>query len=202
MTEDRWRVPEESRAVWEALDALVPERLPGEATKRIGGALTPALVVLSARRGSMTGSRMALAAALVLALAAGGAAGFGIGAASTDRVTPTPPMHREQYLLLVHDNEAVERAVDEQGMEAIVERYAAWARGLAEEGRLVSAEHLTPTPQWIGEATPSSSSISGFFLIRAASRDEAIEIARRSPHAELGGILEVRGVEGGRASGP
>jgi hypothetical protein len=196
MTEDRSRVPEETRAVWDALDALAPERLPADASNRIERVLTPALIALSSRGGLMTGSRNTLAAALALALVAGGAAGFGIGATRGERGAATPPSPGEPYLLLVHDNEAVDRAVAEQGMEAIVERYAAWARGLAEQGRLVSAEHLTPTPHWIGQAMPAASSISGFFLIRAASRDEAVDIAGRSPHVELGGVIEVRGVEG------
>ena len=192
MKDARTDIPEETRAVWDALDGIAPEPLSPDASKRIERALEPALVALSTRGGLIMSTRKALAAAVVIALE-GGAAGFGIGAA---RAEAPPVDHRRQYLLLVHDNEAVERAVREQGMEAIVERYAAWARSLADDGRLVGAEHLTPTPAWIGAATPAPSSISGYFLIRADSREEALDIARQSPHAELGGVVEVRGIEG------
>lgn len=194
MTEDGWRIPEESRDVWDALDEVAPEPLSGAASHRIGRAIAPALTALSRRGGFFMDTRRAVAAALLLA-AAGGAAGFGLGAARGTAATPAA--EGRQYLLLVHDNDAVDRAVREQGLEAVVERYATWARGLAAEGRLVRAEHLAPTPQWVGEAASASSSIGGFFLIRAASRDEALDIARGSPHAELGGVVEVREVEAG-----
>lgn len=192
MNDARTDIPDETRGVWDALDGLAPEPLSPSASKRIERALEPALLALATRGGLIMNARKALAAAVVIALA-GGAAGFGIGAT---RAEAPAVDHGRQYLLLVHDNEAVERAVQEQGMEAIVERYATWARALADDGRLVSAEHLTPTPEWIGAATPASSSISGYFLIRADSREEALDIARRSPHAELGGVVEVRGIEG------
>lgn len=192
MNDARADVPEETRGVWDALDGLAPEPLSTGAATRIEQALETAVIALSTRGGLIMDARKALAAAVVIALV-GGAAGFGIGATRAE----VPDADRgRQYLLLVHDNAAVERAVQEQGMEAIVERYATWARGLADDGRLVSAEHLTAAPDWIGATTPSSSSISGYFLIRADSREEALEIARTSPHAQLGGVLEVRAIEG------
>lgn len=104
-------------------------------------------------------------------------------------------MDGNRYLLLIRDTEAVGQAIEEHGIDAIVQEYGGWAGSLAEEGRLVAAEKLTDAPRWVGDAAPASSNISGFFLITAASEAEALEIARQSPHARYGGVLEVREVE-------
>lgn len=213
MSTDRPDVPDSSAEVWEALDGIAPEPLSDEARSRIGRALGLAMEVPSSRRGGAMYSRNGLAAAAVVALIVGGAAGFGIGTTrapvtsdgtTTAASSPTAqtPIHEEtttmdgnQYLLLIRDTEAVGQAIEEHGIDAIVEEYGGWAGSLAQEGRLVAAEKLTDAPRWVGDAAPSSSNISGFFLITAASEAEALEIARQSPHARYGGVLEVREVD-------
>lgn len=225
MTDERWDIPDDERAVWEALDGVAPKPIPSDASARIERALGATLVGLWARGGPVR-SRKTLAAALVLVMAGGGAAGFGIGvaharsataaaadgahgpaAAATPSATGAPSRatgapEQQRYLLLVHDNEAIDRAVQELGLATVVDRYATWARGLAEQGRLLGAEQLTPAAQWIGPAAPASSSVSGYFLIRATSEAEAVALARRSPHAELGGVVEVRGIVRGPPPAP
>lgn len=206
-------VPESSAEVWEALDGVAPEPLSDEARSRIGRALGLAMEVSSSGGGGAMYSRNGLAAAAVVALIVGGAAGFGIGtsrasttpdgasAAASSPTTETPTqeetttMDGNQYLLLIRDTEAVGQAIEEHGIDAIVQEYGGWAGSLAEEGRLVAAEKLTDAPRWVGDAAPQSSNISGFFLITAGSEAEALEIARQSPHARYGGVLEVREVE-------
>ena len=213
MSTDRPDVPESSAEVWEALDAAAPERLSAEARGRIERALRLAMEAPSTGEGGAMYTRNGLAAAAVLALVAGAAAGFGIGTtrASTtsdgattagSSSTTERPTHEEgatvngsRYLLLVRDTEAVGQAIEEHGMDAIVQEYGGWAGSLAEEGRLVAAEKLTDTPRWVGDEAPGASDISGFFLITAASEAEALEVARNSPHARYGGVLEVREVE-------
>lgn len=190
-------VPRETRALWEALEQAAPEPLPAEARARIRDMLRTSASGLSGTAPERR-SAWGWAAAVVAALLLGGAGGYLLGPVRGG-AAPGPASARadeRSWLLLVHDNEASDRAVREQGMEAVVARYAAWAGELAEEDRLVAAEHLAPDPMWIGETTSRSSPISGFFLIRAGSAEEALAIARRSPHVELGGVLEVRAVEG------
>lgn len=205
MSTDRPEFPQANAEVWEALDAAAPERLPAEAGSRIERALRLAMEVRSSRGGGAMYSRTGLVAAALVALVLGGAAGFGIGTARTAADGPTvtrtataeetTTMDGKRYLLLIRDTEAVEQAIEEHGIEAIVQEYGGWAGSLAEAGRLMAAEKLTDSPRWVGESAPSASDISGFFLITAASEAEALEIARNSPHARYGGVLEVREIE-------
>lgn len=197
MTGNWPQIPEECRSVWAALDDLSPEPLPAAAAARIRSAVDSSVTTTSNRRHIMTRSRAVLAATVVIALTAGGAAGFVLGAARGGEHAGSTAVNPagQQYLLLVYETEATERAVRERGMDAIVAEYAGWAGSLAARGMLVSAEKLTPTPGWVGAEVSASNPVSGFFVIRAQSRDQALEVARRSPHALHGGIVEVRGID-------
>jgi len=80
--------------------------------------------------------------------------------------------------------------------------YREWAVGLAHAGRLVEAEKLTSGGLVLDGASAEvrpvpidAASPSGFFLIRAASLEEAIGLARESPHARLGGRVTVRPID-------
>jgi hypothetical protein len=79
----------------------------------------------------------------------------------------------------------------------LVAEYAAWARGLQEEGKLLSAEKLADEPaELLGSgASPEGDRVGGFFLIRAASFEEAQRIARDCPHLRHGGRVELRAIE-------
>jgi hypothetical protein len=201
MTDDWPGVPDEAAAIWTALEEVAPEPLPDIASYRMARALAAATAAISGRRRFVAGSRALLAGSIAVAVAVGALAGSGIQARNA--APSTPALEGPQYLLLLHDNEAVNRAVQEHGLDAIVGRYAAWARGLAEEGRLVVAEKLTLTPTWVGSDGRQQSSIGGFFLIRAANLDEALGVAQGSPHAEFGGVVELREIDaGGPVSAP
>ncbi|MGH7539662.1 MAG: hypothetical protein ACRELC_01565, partial [Gemmatimonadota bacterium] len=80
--------------------------------------------------------------------------------------------------------------------------YGAWARRLAAAGALVSAEELDPgTGRWVAPDTVAdraSAPVSGYFLVAAPSYDSALAIARASPHAAYGGLIEVRRIVGAR----
>jgi hypothetical protein len=83
---------------------------------------------------------------------------------------------------------------------AVVQEYRDWALSLASEGRLAGANKLTDEPgRWIsgspaGEAR-TRSDVSGYFLVNASDYDEAIEIARTSPHVGYGGTFEIRQID-------
>lgn len=140
-------------------------------------------------------------AAAVLALAVAGGAGFVAGRASAPEagtVASTPiDTTLGTFLLLLEEREWPQRRPSGR------EGYTAWAQRLRAERRLVSAEKLTdesgfrvqPTG---GVAPPEQSScpanVSGWFLLRARTYDEAIALARRGPHLRYGTVL-VRQVE-------
>lgn len=93
-------------------------------------------------------------------------------------------------------------AADEQQR---VNEYGTWARGLHEKGQLVGGEKLSDDARSLvardGVVTlleqhgGDQGAVQGLFLIRAASFDEALEIARGCPHLRHGGIIEVRPID-------
>lgn len=221
MNENDLSIPEEFRPAWEALDDAAPEPLSGEAVRRIGEAVQVAVEARAqddggleagggdarGAQGRWTGAaaptRWRFVASIALAMSVGAAGGYGISVLEPgdDPASAVIP-GAETYLLLVRETPGTQRALQERGVETVVEEYASWARDLASRGRLVAAEKLSDGVAWVGtDAAEAPSSISGFFLIRAGSEGEALRIARESPHAELGGVLEVRRVESGSPEG-
>ena len=101
------------------------------------------------------------------------------------------------YILLVRGDEPDRRFPEAQ----LVAEYRAWANDLASRGALVGGEKLADdSGRWVSTAERSAeelsrSNVSGFFLIRASTYDEAVDLARQSPHVAYGGILEVRAID-------
>lgn len=135
----------------------------------------------------------ALAAAAAVLLAVGFFAGRG------GVFTPVPK--GERFLLLLvgdpsfgdHDKEL--RFYDE---------YSAWGGRLAAGGHMLSAARLDdPRPslaQVDGAVSLSSeqpgAGVSGYFMIRARDEQEAVALARESPHLKYGGRIEIRRLVG------
>lgn len=86
-----------------------------------------------------------------------------------------------------------------QGEER-VEAYRQWARALAAEGKLAGAEKLDDRFVSVEEGaavagTADDAGPSGYFLVHARDLDEAIAMARESPHVRFGGRVTVRPVD-------
>lgn len=77
--------------------------------------------------------------------------------------------------------------------------YFEWRDTIAARGQYDGGERLAEDDGWyvapggaavpMKDRAPSAANFSGLFLVRAASYDEAVSIARSSPHAQYGGIL-------------
>ncbi len=92
-------------------------------------------------------------------------------------------------------------------MQAIIQKYNDWATKLRESGRLVSLNKLKDeygrtlsgfgANQTVtdGPYAETKEVIGGYWIITAASYDEAVEWARECPTLEYGGRVEVREVE-------
>ena len=104
-----------------------------------------------------------------------------------------------QYMLIffLDENAAGENVFSEMG---------AFAGGLAQQGKLQGGSPLQPSSSGArvrvqdgktlltdGPFTETKEVVAGFFLIDCESRDEAIEHAKRCPHARVG-TVEVREV--------
>jgi hypothetical protein len=112
-----------------------------------------------------------------------------------------------KYMLLLHDNPASFRNVSPDEMQKIVEKYIAWGRKLREAGIIQSSDKLTDEPGRVmrrtdgqvrvtdGPYSESKEVLGGYYIIEAASYDNAVEHARSCPHLDYGGTIEVREVE-------
>lgn len=98
---------------------------------------------------------------------------------------------KPNYLLVLYEDE---NFVPPQDVNLSIEYYD-WLVSISEKGVDISGNELTmdrfslqsPLPQTFVEQT-----LSGYFLFRASSSIEAIEIANSSPHTKYGGLIELR----------
>lgn len=168
----------ELRTLWDELASLPDPDIPAEARAR---ARTAAFETLGGRGRSIWGFVGAAAAAVALF-----AGGFLAGSADT----PTPGSRvGGDYALIIRGR------VDPEAEEEVSTRMAAWARRLADEGRLALAERLVEDSMlWVGrrrDIDGRQPPVSGLFLVRAESLDEAQRLARAAPHLSYGGAVEI-----------
>ena len=137
-----------------------------------------------------------LVAALLAALLLGGLAGYTL----PPRSRWEPAAQGTTFLLLLHESASPNTKYTPEQMRSIVGEYRDWAQRLDADKRLVSAEKLRIEARWLAPdgsplvANPSET-VSGFFLLRARDYDEALQLARTSPHLKYGGTIEVRAIE-------
>ena len=67
--------------------------------------------------------------------------------------------------------------------------YGAWAVEARREGRPVSGERLADAAWVAGAALIDPAPLRGFFIVRANDSAEALELARRHPHARDGTVV-------------
>jgi hypothetical protein len=178
---------ERIRRIWQDLGKLsAPDATPRAAVE-FGRRLH------ASRRGSRIRPLLRAAAAIAL-LSLGAAAGYAARGGGSDGVTASVSGQLE-FLLLVRGGP--QGPVEAAG---VVLEYQQWALALASEGRLVGGNKLMDEPgRWLSapraEDPRTSSDISGYFLVSASDYEEAIEIARTSPHIGYGGTFEIRQVD-------
>jgi hypothetical protein len=133
-------------------------------------------------------SRWLQAAAAVVLLASG----FGIGR-MTSQIESTPaPAASNRYLLLL-------TKADTSGDDAArAARYGQWAVEQRAAGRQISGERLADnglavTPA--GSSPAADVAVQGFFIVSAASLEDAATVARSSPHVHAGGTVIVRPID-------
>ncbi|MGH7469923.1 MAG: YciI family protein [Longimicrobiales bacterium] len=138
-----------------------------------------------------------LIAALLASLLMGGVAGYAV----QPRAQPALPSDG-MFLLLLHEAPpSGPRPYTAEQLNAIIGEYRDWANTLRSDGRLISAEKLRDDAgRWLapeGATAPvvSADVVSGYFVIRARDYEEALTLARHSPHLKYGGTIEVRAIE-------
>jgi hypothetical protein len=163
---------EDEVAVW----SLPRERPAGALEQRIARELRRQGLLRSRR----SWRRIAAAAALILLGAIGG------------RVWPRETVH-PNYVLLVHEDAAPAAPGENRARE-----YGAW---MHRSKGLVGGEELSDRRQIVSNIGLRSGSaardraVGGYFLLSAASEQQAISVAQTCPHLRHGGSLELRLIE-------
>ena len=146
-------------------------RLPREMTppSHVAASLSRSL---GRRRSAATVFRLAVAATLVVAA-------FSAGRFTASR-SPTP-LPGQKFAFLLYGGAA---GGDDRAAE-----YGAWAVDARRAGRSVSGERLADAAFTVGGALAEPAPLRGFFIVSATDTSEALELARRHPHAAVGTVI-------------
>ena len=111
-----------------------------------------------------------------------------------------------QYMLLIHDDENAYQRLGERDLAALHQEYGDLTAGLRESGAYVDGNQLQPTSTATsvqvrgterivtdGPFAETKEQLGGYYIVEAASLDEAIDHAARIPAARVG-TIEVRPV--------
>lgn len=150
---------------------------PGSLEHRVVNALHALGLVRRSRPRRALRAAMAAAAALLLF---GG--GFLAGASRAQAPAASPGGPR--FVLLLHETPATASLAIREDL--LVDEYRRWARSVSAGGNAIRGEKLKAEP---------GHTLSGFFVLEAASLDAARAIAASCPHAKYGGRIELREIE-------
>lgn len=109
-----------------------------------------------------------------------------------------------QYLLLLYDNTPNLSKLSPEEMQKATEKYMAWSkmpftqagkRLATDHGKIVRPHNGKPKVT-DGPYSETKEALGGFYLIEAASYEEAVKLAESNPHVEYGGVIEVRHIFG------
>jgi hypothetical protein len=111
-----------------------------------------------------------------------------------------------RYVLLIHDEERLWNDMPAAERDAMMGEYFAFTNGIRESGHYVAGEALQPAATATnvrvrggqlqttdGPFAETREQLGGFYMVDAASLEEAVAIAARIPSARLG-TIEVRPV--------
>lgn len=112
-----------------------------------------------------------------------------------------------QFMLFLHEQPSQFANYSPEEMGEIVGKYIAWTERLQERDLLVSSQKLKDEGgRWLtksgedlkvvnGPYTETAEVIGGYYLVKAATYDEAVTIASECPHLAYGGRIEVRAID-------
>ncbi len=101
---------------------------------------------------------------------------------------------QQGYMLLLHEPSTFQPG---DPMEMFQE-YGAWMQSTEEQGVTITGQELALTTQYVSLAGISGDSdgkvfpTTGYFIVEAASMQEAVAIAQKNPHVKYGGEIEVK----------
>jgi hypothetical protein len=149
----------------------------------------------------------AAAVAFIAGFALRGRTGAMVGGPRPGAPAPAVVSAQSHYMLLLFESGDYRAAPTAERQVERVREYSGWARAVAESGRYITGEELARDGRWcrisagrleVLPPRPDSERgmLGGYFVIGAASYDDAVNVARGCPHLRHGGTVEVRRVEG------
>ena len=112
-------------------------------------------------------------------------------------------VEKADYMLLFRGTNW-DKGLSPEQLQKVVSDWYAWFEGLIKDGRAISGHPLMNEGKIVsgkkgrtvadGPFAESKEAIAGYFYLRVANLDEALEIARECPGLEYGAIVEVRPV--------
>ncbi len=109
-----------------------------------------------------------------------------------------------RFMLLIRGGGDGWQTMTPEQMQQTVQRYFAWSDQLRAEGRLAGSDELMESSATVrqrdgqpvidGPYVETKDAIGGYYLIEAASADEAAAVAKGCPTLSHGGFVEVRGI--------
>lgn len=112
-----------------------------------------------------------------------------------------------KFMLMLFDNPADYAGLSPDQMQGVVQEYNAWCQQMAKAGKFLGGEKLADEGGKViarqgerisvtdGPFAESKEVLGGYFIISAASYDEAVKIASSSPHAKYGAATHVRQID-------
>ena len=112
-----------------------------------------------------------------------------------------------EFMLLLYDDPAGWRDHSPQDMQKAIEKYIAWGNKARENGFYKASHKLVNDAGRVmrgkggrprvsdGPYSETKEVLGGYYLIEAASYEQAVERSRDHPHLEFGGTIEVRVVD-------
>ncbi len=183
-----------------------PPQPPADLEARVIARLREAGLLASAttQETSMKTIHLSWGLAATVLLAVGVASGMQLSKPSGDSApaaveVPTPDT-RPAFALMLYEDANYQSPTDDADHAARVAEYSAWAGELASQGQLVDGAELLgrgvllhrERPRVDGVPTSNEGLLAGYFIIRAASLEDAERIAADCPHLAYGGTVSVR----------
>ncbi len=112
-----------------------------------------------------------------------------------------------QFMLVLHENPNEFAGLDRKELVAVIQEYRAWGQKMASQGKLVSGHklkdeggrHLKARGNEIlvtdGPFAEAKEVLGGYYIVDAASYDEAVELAKIGPHLRYNGRIEIRQID-------
>jgi hypothetical protein len=110
---------------------------------------------------------------------------------------------RNEYMLIFRGNEW-HKGLSPEEIQQVSSQWMAWFNRLTEQGKAIAGNPLEGKGKIVsgkhgrvvadGPFAESKEAVGGYFLVRAASLDEAVVIAKECPGLSYGAVVEVRPV--------